>query len=138
MKYVKCINTEDCPQLVEGNIYRVVEERKFIYLIDKGTGFTEQFDKSRFVEVSVRLLFKGHCDPKGPEGELPDTPITPKHYKRGIETWDYTDSWGMDFLEGSIIKYVTRWRDKNGIEDLKKANQFLLRLIEREEKKNEI
>lgn len=135
MKYVKCINAEGCPQIGEDNIYRALNEGKDGYLIDKGAGFCESFDKSRFVNVQV---FEGYYDPKGPEGELPNTPITPKHYKRGIETWDYTDSWGMDFLEGSIIKYVTRWRDKNGIEDLKKANQFLLRLIEREEKKNEI
>lgn len=132
MKYVKCINPEGCSQIGEDNIYRALNEGKNGYLIDKGAGFCESFDKSRFVDVQV---FEGHYDPKGPEGELPDTPITPKHYKRGIETWDYTDSWGMDFLEGSIIKYVTRWRDKNGIEDLKKANQFLLRLIEREENK---
>lgn len=61
----------------------------------------------------------------------------PKHYNKGIEVWDYTDSWGMDFLEGNIIKYVTRYKYKNGVEDLKKAKQFIERLIEREEKENE-
>ena len=43
----------------------------------------------------------------------------------------------MDFLEGNIIKYVTRYKYKNGIEDLKKAKQYIERLIEREEKENE-
>ena len=61
----------------------------------------------------------------------------PKHYNEGIEVWDYTDSWGMDFLEGNIIKYITRYKHKNGIEDLKKAKQYIERLIEREENKNE-
>ncbi|QXG83179.1 hypothetical protein cpx_00024 [Clostridium phage cpx] len=61
----------------------------------------------------------------------------PKHYNKGIEVWDFTDSWGMDFLEGNIIKYVTRYKYKNGVEDLKKAKQFIERLIEREEKENE-
>lgn len=110
------------------NIIHVFNSR--IYADTCCNAMNEDYYSNKYVE--------GHYDPKGPEGELPNTPITPKHYKRGIETWDYIDSWGMDFLEGSIIKYVTRWRDKNGIEDLKKANQFLLRLIEREEKKNEI
>jgi len=36
-------------------------------------------------------------------------------------------------MEGQIIKYVSRWRDKNGIEDLKKAQHFLAKLIEYEE-----
>lgn len=61
----------------------------------------------------------------------------PGHYNNGIEVWDYTDSWKMDFLEGNIIKYVTRYKYKNGIEDLKKAKQYIERLIEREEKENE-
>ena len=60
----------------------------------------------------------------------------PKHYNEGIEVWDYTDSWGMDFLEGNIIKYITRYKHKNGIEDLKKAKQYIERLIEREENKD--
>ena len=60
----------------------------------------------------------------------------PKHYNKGIEVWDYTDSWKMDFLEGNIIKYVTRYKHKNGIEDLKKAKQYIERLIEREVNKN--
>ncbi len=61
----------------------------------------------------------------------------PGHYNKGIEVWDYTDSWEMDFLEGNVIKYITRYRHKNGIEDLKKAKQYIERLIEREENKNE-
>lgn len=35
----------------------------------------------------------------------------------------------MPFLEGNIIKYVWRWRDKNGIEDLRKAMFYLDYLI---------
>lgn len=61
----------------------------------------------------------------------------PNHYNKGIEVWDYTDSWNMDFLEGNIIKYVTRYKHKNGVEDLKKAKQYIERLIEREEKEHE-
>ena len=53
----------------------------------------------------------------------------PEHYTKGIEMWDYSYSQGLDFFEGNIIKYVTRWRHKNGIEDLYKAKQYLDRLI---------
>lgn len=41
----------------------------------------------------------------------------------------------IPFSEGCVIKYVTRWREKGGIEDLKKAIQTLQQLVEFEEKK---
>jgi len=56
----------------------------------------------------------------------------PTHYNRGIEMWDYAHSHKLDFFEGNIVKYVTRWKDKNGIEDLYKAQQYLNKLIELE------
>ena len=56
----------------------------------------------------------------------------PKHYNKGIEMWDYAHSHNLDFFEGNIVKYVTRWKDKNGIEDLLKAQQYLTKLIELE------
>ena len=48
--------------------------------------------------------------------------------------WEYAKSHNLDFFEGNIIKYVTRWRQKNGIEDLLKAKQYLDKLIEHETK----
>ena len=40
---------------------------------------------------------------------------------------------GIGFMEGSVIKYVTRWQDKGGVQDLRKARHFLDLLIEYEE-----
>jgi hypothetical protein len=37
-------------------------------------------------------------------------------------------------MEGSVIKYITRWQDKNGLEDLYKCRHFLNKLIEHQEK----
>ncbi len=54
----------------------------------------------------------------------------PLHYNKGIEMWDYAHSNNLDFFEGNIVKYITRWKEKNGIEDLKKAKQYLDKLIE--------
>ena len=54
----------------------------------------------------------------------------PLHYNHGIEMWDYAHSHNLDFFEGNIIKYVTRWKHKNGIQDLEKAKQYLDKLIE--------
>jgi len=57
----------------------------------------------------------------------------PKHYNKGIEMWDYAHSHNLSFFEGNIVKYVTRWKHKNGVEDLYKAKEYLNKLIELEE-----
>jgi hypothetical protein len=64
----------------------------------------------------------------------------PSHYNQGgVETIDYlestlTDSELVGFMKGNVIKYVSRERYKNGVEDLKKAKWYLDRLIEYIEK----
>jgi hypothetical protein len=63
--------------------------------------------------------------------------VHPSHYNKGIEMWDYAHSHNLDFFEGNVVKYVTRWRHKNGIEDLKKAKQYLDKLIEIESRNNQ-
>lgn len=58
----------------------------------------------------------------------------PSYYNNGIECWDYIVSHNMGFLEGNIIKYVTRYKNKNGKADLLKAKEYLVKLIEEYEK----
>ncbi len=55
--------------------------------------------------------------------------INPSYYKKGIETTDYIVSHNMNYVEGNIIKYVTRYKEKNGLQDLLKAEWNLNRLI---------
>jgi len=62
--------------------------------------------------------------------------INPTYYRKGIETTDYIVSHSMNYLEGNIIKYVTRYKDKGGLEDLKKAKWYLTRLIKIQENNN--
>ena len=59
----------------------------------------------------------------------------PKHYTDGfgIQPLDYIIENEMDFLEGNIIKYVSRYPHKGGVKDLRKAQVYLTWLIEREE-----
>lgn len=58
-----------------------------------------------------------------------------RHYKDlAIQPVEYIHANGLGFCEGSVVKYVTRWRAKNGIADLKKARHFIDLLIELEEK----
>lgn len=58
------------------------------------------------------------------------------HYKaKAIQPWDYIVANNIGFLEGNAIKYLTRWREKGGIEDLKKAQHYVEKLIEVEQAK---
>lgn len=67
-----------------------------------------------------------------------DTQIAGDHYlKYGeFQPWDAVDAWGLGYFEGTALKYIARWKDKGGIEDLKKAIHFLQKKIEIEEAKN--
>jgi|TARA_R100000149_G_C5878609_1_gene142861 hypothetical protein len=57
--------------------------------------------------------------------------ISPNYYKEGIQVTDFIMSYNMGWCEGNIIKYVTRYKAKNGLEDLKKAKWYLEKLIEK-------
>lgn len=55
------------------------------------------------------------------------------HYtKMKIQPFQYSMANGLDPMQHTIIKYVTRFRDKNGIEDLEKAKHTIDLLIEHE------
>jgi hypothetical protein len=60
------------------------------------------------------------------------------HYKKHpIQIWDFIMANNIGYMEGSAIKYLCRWQDKGGIQDLQKAVHFIQRLIEEETKKQE-
>ena len=53
------------------------------------------------------------------------------HYRdKFIQPIIYIHANDLGFCEGNVVKYVTRWRDKNGIADLEKAKHYLELLIE--------
>lgn len=61
------------------------------------------------------------------------------HYKdKAIQPWDYIVANNLGYLEGNIVKYVSRWRDKGGIDDLRKVLHYTQKLIEVETKKEEL
>jgi len=64
-----------------------------------------------------------------------DKQVGGTHYLRAIQPWDFIAANDIGFFEGNVIKYVTRWRDKAGVDDLKKARHYLDKLIELEENK---
>lgn len=60
-----------------------------------------------------------------------DTQVAGSHYKgKAIQPWDYIVGNDLGYLEGNVIKYVSRWKDKGGVDDLRKARHYLDKLIE--------
>ena len=62
----------------------------------------------------------------------------PDHYNAGkIEVIDAIEDWGLDFIEGNVVKYITRAKHKgNTLGDLRKARWYLdYRIAELNDKK---
>lgn len=65
--------------------------------------------------------------------EESDNITRPEHYNvGGIEPAEFMESIGIaeDYYAGNIIKYASRYKKKNGIEDIRKAKQYCTMLIE--------
>jgi hypothetical protein len=59
-----------------------------------------------------------------------ETQVDGDHYvKCAIQPLDYIMANKLGFVEGNIVKYATRWQDKDGVVDLKKARDYLDKLI---------
>lgn len=62
-----------------------------------------------------------------------DYQVSGDHYKKlKIQPIEYIMANQLPFPEGCIVKYATRWRDKGGIDDLRKIKQFCDFIIESE------
>lgn len=62
----------------------------------------------------------------------------PPHYQSetGLEVFDVIEAFTFDLkgaeavCTGNVIKYICRWKNKNGVQDLEKAQWYLTRLID--------
>lgn len=67
-----------------------------------------------------------------------DIQVAGNHYKdKSIQPWDYIAANEIGYFEGNVIKYVSRWKEKGGLNDLLKAQHYLTKLIELNEVKDE-
>lgn len=105
--------------------------------------FDELYEKQMAKELDY-LVEKGY-DPQMKEVSNMEPTIRdanvehPDHYQHGgIETIDVINAWTDDldgeiaFDIGNAIKYISRWKNKNGVEDLRKAIWYINRVIELE------
>lgn len=72
-----------------------------------------------------------------------DTQIGGSHYKdKAIQPWTAMESWMSPeefegFLRGNVIKYIARYKEKDGLKDVLKAKHYLEKLLECLETRNE-
>ena len=90
------------------------------YIIDKSTFNREMGGGNFYICATCRLH----------EDEEKDN-INPDHYgNSGIDVIDFCQANNLDFMQGNVIKYVFRYKNKNGLEDLEKAREYIDRMIE--------
>lgn len=59
-----------------------------------------------------------------------------EHYKnKVVQPWTAMEAWMSPeqfegFLRGNVIKYIARYKDKDGLKDVHKAHHYLSKLIE--------
>lgn len=69
-------------------------------------------------------------------GNAKDIQIGGDHYKKHtLQPWDVWEAFNLDAFEASVIKYLLRWKDKGGVQDLEKAQHTLGFYIEMQKKK---
>lgn len=74
-------------------------------------------------------------EPKQPNNEAAtNKQVGGSHYQLPIQPIEYILANSLGYCEANVVKYVSRWRNKGGIQDLKKAIHYLEMLIEQEEK----
>jgi hypothetical protein len=62
-----------------------------------------------------------------------DYQVAGSHYQKlKIQPIDYILANELGFCEGAIVKYISRYKDKGGVDDLRKIKQFCDFLIEQE------
>lgn len=68
---------------------------------------------------------------KGPVASALDTQEGGDHYKQmKIQPVEYITANGLDYLQGNVVKYVSRHKLKNGAEDVRKAIHYLQLILQ--------
>lgn len=100
--------------------------------VDQGVEHERQIELNR---IATEYAIKKGLDLSKPEEvvEVSETIAKPKRYNNGnIEVWDAIEDLGLNYMQGNVVKYTARYKDKNGAEDLFKAINYLTKMISRE------
>ncbi len=117
----------------EGKEYNVVLDhisKHYVIRDDENTGWTDYEINNAGDQFKLKEVTK-------PTTDLIDN--QPHYTSQGIEPIElmrknFSKEEFAGFLKGNVLKYMLRYKDKNGLEDLKKAMTYLTWLIKEEEK----
>lgn len=59
-----------------------------------------------------------------------DVQVGGEHYRTSYQHWDMIEEHGIGYLEAAATKYISRWRNKDGLLDLEKALHYTAKLVE--------
>lgn len=123
-KYVECIS-DNSLWLTKGKIYEIKYEGDYYVKVINNVGELKSYPYSVFRKLTKQEEVKIN--------EITNK-IKPTYYGTGIDVIEFCLRNNLTFMQGNVIKYVTRYKEKNGIEDLQKAKEYIDRLIEFEKR----
>ena len=113
-KQVKCIS-DNYYYLTKGKIYDVIYEYSDCIVVANDIGNRKKYSREIFELI--------------PNKEITKDKTKPSYYGKEIDVIDFCQKNNLDFMQGNVIKYVTRYKEKNGKEDLLKAKEYIDRII---------
>ena len=114
-------------QYILGEIVNVVSYYSGPVYLVKVEGYTGVHDNGAFKFRNKHLKLVNQCK----EETQTYNPLIAQegggHYKnRSIQPLEYTMQNNLSFCEGNVVKYISRYKSKNGIEDLAKVIHYTL------------
>lgn len=118
-KQVECIS-DDHLHLTKGKIYEVNYEFADCIVVTNDVGVRKKYPITSFRKLTKQEEVRR---------EVFVDKINPSYYGTGLDVIDFCQKNNLDFMQGNVIKYVTRYKEKNGLEDLLKARKYIDRII---------
>ena len=116
--------------------YSELTERVYIGDAVKKGGYIEDekvqagivHGESNPAEILERVMASNKS--KAKNNSIRSKQIGGNHYKnKKLQPWDIIDALDLTFYEGNTLKYLLRYKEKNGVEDLKKAIHYIEKII---------
>lgn len=122
--YVECIR-DDFSWLTKGKIYKIECMVLDLITVKNNIGELKNYPSDIFRRLTKCEVDHFNAVNKG----VFDNKTKPTYYGKNFDVIDFCQKNNLDFMQGNVIKYVTRYKKKNGKEDLLKAKEYIDRMI---------
>lgn len=149
-KHVEC-KTDKYDSLTKGRIYKVDYEFSEWIVVTDDKGDRKQYpidtfgektnnedysmkscDKCKYKvssDCTCREICMNYNMFESKQKVINSDKINPSYYGKQFDVIDFCQKNNLDFMQGNVIKYVTRYKEKNGKEDLLKAMKYIERMV---------